>query len=456
MQDKRQMQIKHGQMSASMSALPGTKTIGLNDEIPKSRLERSQLGSFIRFNNSFADSTLSFSDTSTCAMSGDGWLQEESDDMAISFEDFARMAGVDICKESLVDHIAVDGVEDNSMAKSKKKKTKKLKDINEVKRSRRIRASRRSSWNGSQIPENSGTLNQIPLQIFQNSLSESLEEYADREYVLPKCEDEYQSKANITCQEDSMKNFRSISPRSTLVDDTSSRGESTNEISLIRTVEFVSKSTSQEKATKQQGDANRFHQSRASVLSEATEKVANYLEVSSEANKVDFSEWEKRNSTNFCNADESISHYCMVDSLRCGNIQYSPPDDPKPAAACEKTVKPLCRQKSSSTVDSSTSYASQKSKTYVMNLKDTTKSWVSKEDYEVDFTKDLKLKRSTIRGWKSGYSKSRLQDLDLCGDIVLVSSACMPQESNIASLENLDLEAELCLQLTAFGGVTVM
>jgi hypothetical protein len=466
MQETREMYPRHCPMSTSMSAVQETRIIGLNDEIPTNPHERSQLGTFIRFNNSFADSTLSLSDTSTCGMSGDEWLQEESHNVTFEFEDFARIAGADICEDSLANHKTFDTFEDASIKKKKKEKSKrrtkkKSKQDIEVNKNRRNHMSRRSSWNGTEIPEDfcfEDDLNLVPLEIFQNSLRESTEEFADSQYFLPECEENCHSKASIMLQQDCVNSFRSMSTRTTLLDDTTCKEESFQDLPLNRGKESLSHLHSQQEKINISLKANSLHPSRASVLKEDAEKVKNNLGLSSTSKMTEIINVDER-SPPLSIISEVRSHDCSIGSIQCGNnTQCSQSVNLKRAVSCKRSWKPLHRQKSSSTIDSSTSFTSQKSLVYVKNLKDAAMSWETMENYEMNVTKDCsKSGRSTIRRWKSGHFKSRFRDLDSCSDMVVVSTACMPQEAtNITWEEDLDLEADLYLQLTAFGGVTKM
>jgi hypothetical protein len=114
----------------------------------------------------------------------------------------------------------------------------------------------------------------------------------------------------------------------------------------------------------------------------------------------------------------------------------------------------LCRQKSTSTIDSRMSESSQGSISYVLDLKHPQKSWsVTNENIDMNNYKLLDLSHKTSV-WKMRNSK-RHHKMEPLEAIVMVSSACMPRQSNINDLETLDLEKSY-LQLTAFGEVTAI
>lgn len=173
---------------SSCSALPSTTIMELNDLVDSSssgdeggrgRSTKGSLGSFLRFNNSFYSSVTSLSDTSACAMSGDGsdvetnHQSDNDDDDDANNKDTnmeekpAKTAGTDVVDHPPQIQPGVSttcvttqlpdsmGAEDMDRIKTKKKKKKKKKLSKESKKEKpsRRRMQRRSSWSGAMASE---------------------------------------------------------------------------------------------------------------------------------------------------------------------------------------------------------------------------------------------------------------------------------------------------------------
>ena len=169
---------------SSCSALPSTTIMELNDLVDSSdsdgrgggsrrRYKRESLGSFLRFNNSIHSSVASVSDTSACAMSGEGSDLEtahhdsDNDEDDDDNNDSMQLTGTDVVDHHQQQHDGArtttsgtshpdDGSDteqaDQIKTKKKKKKKKSAKESKKEKPSRR-RMQRRSSWSGAMTTE---------------------------------------------------------------------------------------------------------------------------------------------------------------------------------------------------------------------------------------------------------------------------------------------------------------
>jgi hypothetical protein len=407
-----------------------------------------QLGSYLRFHNSVAESTMSFSDTSVCDVSSVATPVDkicEQTQCAISPPlEIISFKKSGVATMDQMDMLATTKKLEEPIQMEihkKKKEKKKKKDSKKKCRSQSKRCmQRRSSWTASQYNHGTDeeTHNHVPIEVFSTSLHVDTPSEPYREFQTD----------HLTYRHNHRKS-RSIGYFSSYLDNHNNNDD--DDDGVIRCFKssnsYESTIMFEEQSSKSEYQIGTLHSNELKQLS----VVAN--DETSTSIQDESQKWCKSDIIFLSERNTSNTQVKKDDDGEKWNDTSTVPEDQRKMKRRNSWHSSFQhpQETSSSRVNHAVMNSSHRSLTYVIDLKAREKVWVAKDSQELDHLPTFQGKKER----KSWFGKSRSGHIETSTDIVIVSTANMPQDTETASINSLT-HGLTCVQLTASGDVTTM